>query len=94
MKKLIPLILLAALCLGAMASCGAEYEESRWSETLTDKTLHSVGFSEDMSGEIGAIGSISGMSKASQITQGEKKQLRTVTRGDSHRFLRRLRLTK
>jgi hypothetical protein len=69
-----------------MASCGAEYEESRWSEALTDKTLHSVGFSEDMSGALGATGSIIGMSYASKIKEDKKKELRTVTIGDSRNY--------
>lgn len=82
MKKLLSLLLLAALCASALVSCGAEYDESRWSEALTEKTLHGVGYVEDTSIELGATGSIIGMSRASKIKAGEKKELRTVKLGD------------
>ena len=81
MRKTISALLISILLLSTLSSCDVNYSESAWSDDLTEKTLHGVSFTEYLGEDLGGTGSIYGMAAASQITEGEKKELRTVTRG-------------
>ena len=78
MKKLLTALILL-FCAVILASCGGDvYSESKYSDTLTDKTLNMQGFYISTDEFDSLTSSIAGLSDASFTVGDEKKELRTV----------------
>ena len=78
MKKLLTTLILL-FCAVMLASCGGgSYNESAYSEALTDKTLNMQGFYISTDEFVGSTSSIAGLSSASLKTDEAEKWLRTL----------------